>query len=146
MNYTRSDSRQRGLATFFAVAGLGMVATALLAMTTMLRIDHRRTQGVVVDAQLRQLLLVGAAAAEAHLGSHSDSPRTGDLDLPHDLAQAGGRVRWEPTAPTHHVLPEKGVSITVWVAYANASAYQHLHFVADPGVRRHRLAGSKASR
>ena len=57
------DHQQRGVATFVAVASIGLVGMATLAWATMLKIDHRRTRSAVVESQLRQLILAGLSEA-----------------------------------------------------------------------------------
>lgn len=135
--------RQAGIASFFAVAALGLVATAVLAMTTMLRIDHRRTHSATVDAQLRQLLLAGATAAEQQLEASSTSADAGQLSLPPELGAAGATAYWQPTA--HDVSPAVSgqTQITVVADYGEASAYQRLRFVADPAAGGYRLVAAE---
>ena len=59
-----SRSSRRAFATITAITLLALVGIALAAMGTLLVADARRTRAATSEAQLRQLLLAGAAAAE----------------------------------------------------------------------------------
>ncbi|MEM6852989.1 MAG: hypothetical protein AAF593_01105 [Planctomycetota bacterium] len=138
--FTKHPRRRAGVASFFAVAALGLVATAALAMVTMLRLDHQRTQTADVDAQLRQLLIAGAAAAESHLETRGPITTRQTLDCPAPLAGLGTAVRWQPTEEDNrsHPAGANDIFITVIAELGEASAYQRLRFVSDEsagGVR-----------
>ncbi|MEM9882696.1 MAG: hypothetical protein AAF800_07250 [Planctomycetota bacterium] len=140
MKRMASHRRRAGVASFFAVASLGLVATAILAMTTTLRIDHRRTQAAAVDAQLRQLLLAAAVATEQRLESAAGHDPAGVMELPEGLTQAGAAVRWEPTESERVERRADGRWMTVIAEYAGASAHQHLRFVPDENHGGYRIA------
>ncbi|MEM1108585.1 MAG: hypothetical protein AAGH99_07845 [Planctomycetota bacterium] len=156
-NTQHREQRNRGVASFFAVAALGLIATAILAMTVMLKIDHRRTQSSSVDAQLRQLLLAGAAAAEAQLESEKTPSQTGKLTLPEKLHGYGATVRWEPTDPELLPTDSEDLWITVIAEIAPApvdsggtkdsggSAYQRLCFTPDEQASGYRIAAALIS-
>ncbi|MEM9916034.1 MAG: hypothetical protein AAF911_13855 [Planctomycetota bacterium] len=138
--FAQHSKRRAGVASFFAVAALGLVATAALAMVTMLRLDHQRTQTADVDAQLRQLLIAGAAAAESDLETRGPITTGKTLDCPAPLADLGAVVRWQPTEEDNRSQPAGGddIFITVIAELGEASAYQRLRFVPDEsagGVR-----------
>ncbi|MEM1447355.1 MAG: hypothetical protein AAGF84_14955 [Planctomycetota bacterium] len=138
--FTKHSKRRAGVASFFAVAALGLVATAALAMVTMLRLDHQRTQTADVDAQLRQLLIAGAAAAESHLETHGPITTRQTLNCPAPLADLGAAVRWQPTEEENqsHPIEADDIFITVIAEFGEASAYQRLRLVPDAsagGVR-----------
>lgn len=150
----RREQRHRGVASFFAVAALGLVATAILAMTVMLKIDHRRTHSSNVDAQLRQLLLAGAAAAEAQFESENTPSQTGELTLPDGLREYGAAVRWEPTDPEFVPTDNKSQWITVIAEIAAASAnsggsggsaHQRLCFTPDGQGNGYRITAALIS-
>ena len=95
MNRTR-----RGFASLLAVALLGLVAVAAVALFALASADYRRTQYSQQSAQLRQMLMAGATQvmneskdwlATPQVASHS-------IALPEELAQQGG-------ATTFSVLP-----------------------------------------
>ena len=96
----RPVRHRRGIATFFAVAALGLVATAALAMSTMLRIEHRRTNNVLVDAQLRQLLLAGADSAADFAHPELPELKWRLVALPEAFAERGGSAKWCRVEPT----------------------------------------------
>ena len=59
--------KQRGFATFTATAMIVLLGMALVAITGVFTADVRRTKMLRSQAQLRQLLLAGAALAPPHL-------------------------------------------------------------------------------
>lgn len=139
MNMRRHFHRHGGVASFIAVAALGLVATAALAMVTMLRLDHRRTQASDVDAQLRQLLIAGAAEAERQLETQTPPDLNGDLALPAELADAGASVSWQPTDEDVSPTTSGEMRLTVIAAFGEDSAYQRLSFVVDANAGGYRL-------
>jgi hypothetical protein len=66
-SFRGSRSSRRGVATITAITLLGLVGIALAAMGTLLAADARRTRAAESEAQLRQLLLAGAAASHERL-------------------------------------------------------------------------------
>ncbi len=62
-----------------ALSLMVLMAAATLAMTRTFAVDAQRTQNEVIDAQLRQLLLISAAAAQ--------DQREGQIEVPIDDAQ-----------------------------------------------------------
>jgi hypothetical protein len=87
-----SRQRRRGLATVTAIALLGLVAVAMLAVSAAVVGDARRTRYEAADAQVRQLLLAAAAdAAERAAAWPADvADDSWQLALPATLAQSGG--------------------------------------------------------
>ena len=83
----RRTTRSRGFATLTALTLLAFVAVLLTAMGTWIGLDARRSHEAAVEAQLRQLLLAGAAIAIA-----SDGHAANDVALPPALAADGARL------------------------------------------------------
>lgn len=131
MNYSKNikSYRRHGLASFFAVAALGVVATAVLALTTMLRIDHRRTESTAVDAQLRQLLLAGAASVEVNHDPEVGSDEWVTGVLPETLTASGAAIRWKRVSASGE--DDDQISVFVQAEYAGASAHQVLRFTPN---------------
>lgn len=63
----RQAQQSRAFATFTAVMTVALVGVALATLGTMFAWQARRTQQAASDAQLRQLLLAGGAAAASRL-------------------------------------------------------------------------------
>jgi hypothetical protein len=78
------------IATILAITLVGLTAAAFAAIAVMTRTDVRRTNGEYSAAQLRQLLLIGAAdaAARTNLGTAGEW----SVALPSELANDGGRA------------------------------------------------------
>jgi hypothetical protein len=77
----RRATIRRGFATATALTLLAFVAVLLAAMGTSIGIEARRTRHAAVEAQLRQLLLAGAAAA----GEETAAAGTASVSLPSHL-------------------------------------------------------------
>jgi hypothetical protein len=84
------------IATILAITLVGLTAAAFAAIAVMTRTDMRRTNGEHVGAQLRQLLLIGAADAAAR--SDSMTPSNSSIALPNELVSDGGSVTVEIAA------------------------------------------------
>ncbi|MEX0653312.1 MAG: hypothetical protein WD534_10305 [Phycisphaeraceae bacterium] len=83
MRQRRLDHGGRcGFATFVTVAMLVFVAMAVMTMTRLTAMEAGRTQRVKAEAQRRQLLLAGAAAAQARLADEPGDVGTFTLALP----------------------------------------------------------------
>jgi len=87
--------RRRGFATVTAIALIGLTAMAVVAITTELITDARRTQNAEIETQLRQLLLAGADEAGRNLEAWAAAPAEGKpgkelpMTLPSTLASDG---------------------------------------------------------
>jgi hypothetical protein len=87
--------RRRGFATVTAIALIGLTAMAVVAITTELITDARRTQNAEIETQLRQLLLAGADEAARDLDAWAAAPADGKsgkevrIPLPSTLAADG---------------------------------------------------------
>jgi hypothetical protein len=64
---TRRRTKRSAFAAVTAIVLLGLVASMLAAMGIMFAADARRTRDAVADAQLRQLLIAGAADVQQRL-------------------------------------------------------------------------------
>jgi Tfp pilus assembly protein PilX len=93
MNATRTSSRRRGFAALTALALIAIVGLGLAAMASLFAAETRRTGRHRDDAQLRQLMLAGEAAAREALARGG---RQGDVPLPAELASAGTRLTFAP--------------------------------------------------
>jgi hypothetical protein len=84
MHPARRRRRRRAFATTTALTLLAIVGVALAALATLLAADARRTRTAAQEAQLRQLLLAGAAAAgDRARGLVADAPeQTWEIPLP----------------------------------------------------------------
>jgi type II secretory pathway component PulK len=83
---------RRGFATITALALLSFVATALATLTLTFAADARRTARESTDAQLRQLIIAGAAQVRQF--TERDEPQTGPkaIPLPPSLIADGGEL------------------------------------------------------
>ncbi len=84
-----------------AVVLLGIVTIAAFSIFAMLTADARRTRGAEIDAQLRQMLLAGAADLTAQSKSWDEKAagvKSWDVELPSVLKQEGGLLKVVPTA------------------------------------------------
>jgi hypothetical protein len=74
----RRRAKNSAFAAVTAIVLLGLVATTLGAMAMMFAADARRTRDAATEAQLRQLLIAGAASAQQRL---EKGPTTFDAKL-----------------------------------------------------------------
>lgn len=82
---TRRLGERRGFAGILAITLLILVATTLAVVASSFSADARRTRVAIADAQLRQLLAVGALTATEHLRSGTISSERQTIDLPLEL-------------------------------------------------------------
>jgi hypothetical protein len=78
--------KNRGFATLIALLMLGIVAAAIVALLALLSIDARATARDAEEAQLRQLLVVGAADAKQKLDGGEATGTNWTVAVPQDLA------------------------------------------------------------
>jgi hypothetical protein len=83
---------RRGFATTIALLMLGVVAAAIVALTALLSMDAKSTTREAEAAQLRQLLVVGAADVKAKINRGNELPEQWTIDAPREL---GGQVHIE---------------------------------------------------
>lgn len=118
----QASRRRAGFAMVTAIFLLSLVAMTLTALSAELFVQAGRTQVLVEDAQLRQLLLAGSVFAESHLESASSTPLS--VSLPDALPR-------QSAALTVEVRP--GASASQRIAEIEASLPRHqlsqqLHF------------------
>ena len=94
-----------GFAMLMAIGLLAFVGAALLAITTLVSTDARRTSAVRQDAQLRQLLLAGTAAVQERSRSWGESLARQEFDLPLPPAQS------EEPAKVHIIVTQHGQTV-----------------------------------
>jgi hypothetical protein len=83
---------RRGFATLTALALLSFVGTALATLTLTFAADARRTAKESTDAQLRQLLFVGAAQARQIMERSQPPTDSMTIRLPPTLIADGGQL------------------------------------------------------
>ena len=103
MTRFQTPPRRRGIATFLAVGCIGLVGVALLAISVMLRIEHRRTRTAESDARIRHLILAGLAEARA-TASSTQANEWKDVSLPPTLSERGARVTYRFTSDESPVI------------------------------------------
>ena len=82
---------RRGFATIIALTLLALVAVAVAALAVAFAADARRSANVAADAQLRQLLLIGAAALPEQLDRHAMGGM--QIPLPKELIDQGALLK-----------------------------------------------------
>ena len=119
--FRRRRQRPSAFAAVTAIVLMGLVATTLAASVMVFAADARRTRAAVAEAQLRQLLIAGAADAQERLGK---GETTFDVKL---ATPADGVVQlWSAPADG-----DAAVRITVSATLASRRAEQTLHFTRD---------------
>jgi hypothetical protein len=91
--------RQSAFATIAALGLVAVVGISLAALTALLARDVQRTVRQSQDAQLRQVLIAGEAAARASL-SRDGLARDFSLKLPPELESSGTSITFEPLEST----------------------------------------------
>ena len=88
------SSRSRGFATLMAIILIGMVGVALAVMSALFAHEAKRTRQTRGEAQLRQMLLAGAASVDERLSSwQAEVPeQKWAVALPKGLADDGAAV------------------------------------------------------
>jgi hypothetical protein len=125
-----TERNRRGFAATVAVVMIGLVGATLLAMSSIFAIEARRARGEASDAQLRQLLLAGAAQAAqiASAGAVDPAAKPVNVPLPQTLAQQGGRLVLTATQPKDGRL-----EIAVEASVAGKTRRQTLAFTNTAG-------------
>lgn len=99
MTRPRATSRNRGMATVTAMALVALMASAMLAMVQTLRFEAETVRTASTEAQLRQLLQIGARASKPLVPREGGrTARTWNVALPPELEDRGGvlSLRAEP--------------------------------------------------
>ncbi|MDH3585067.1 MAG: hypothetical protein OER86_12715 [Phycisphaerae bacterium] len=132
--------RRRGMVSVMAVAMIGVVAVAVVALTARLGREHEHGARLRRHAQLQQMLMAGAQSARRLVpgqGIVPDrevllSPRSLSVPIPPELQARGGRV-------TLLAVPEAtglGIEIQVVATLGRREARQKLRYVrTDRGWR-----------
>ena len=126
-------TRAPAFAAVTAIVLMGLVATTLAATVMVFAADARRTRAAVAEAQLRQLLLAGAADVRVRLDK---GETTFDAKL---ATPADGEVQLNSTADG-----DAAVNATVSATVASRRAEQTLRFIRDGD--RWKLAGVEVAR
>ena len=122
----RRGQRPRAFAVIFALFLIALVGAALLALTSLMTSDARRSTRGAVDAQLRQLLHAGAVAAVERMRSANELPADGfDVALPDEL---GG-----PPAGVHVSRGPDGRA-NIDARLGDQTARQQVELLQDGGV------------
>lgn len=128
----RTRHGSRGIALLSALWLLAFLSIVLAAVSVALMIDVRRTREAETDAQLRQLLLAGAAEAATRLddGSMAEDRRVA-ITLPEALQDRGAALtlRRERGEGTQTI-------VAVEAALDGRGASQTLRFTPDGGAWR----------
>ncbi len=91
-------THRSGMATLTAMAMIGLMAAAMLAMVQGLKVEAETVRTASTDAQLRQLLQIGARSARplvpdnAANGNRPLAARNWNVALPPDLENRGGMI------------------------------------------------------
>lgn len=84
------------MATLTAMAMVGLMAAAMLAMVQVLKVEAESVRTVSTEAQLRQLLQIGARAARPLVPDNTSAgappARTWNVALPPELENRGGMI------------------------------------------------------
>jgi hypothetical protein len=102
--------RKRGLAVVAAVVLIGLTGVAFVALASLVRHDVRRTARARNEAQLRQLLLAGEAAAAASLDGQGQGVQ--NVTLPSELASDGATLTITPVGDAAGETRVVGVEAT----------------------------------
>ena len=115
----RRRAKTSAFAAVTAVVMLGLVASVLAALAMMFAADARRTRNAAADAQLRQLLIAGAADVQQRL---KQGQTTFDVKVP---APAEGEMQLRATAEGD------GVRAVVAATLGTRRGEQTLKFTRD---------------
>jgi hypothetical protein len=87
--------RHRGFAIAFALGAVGIVAAALVTMTSLLAAQSVRSRAELRQGQLRQLLVAGAACVvqDARIWTGPPTASESAIPLPHELSAEGATLK-----------------------------------------------------
>ncbi|HWE96852.1 MAG TPA: hypothetical protein VG269_23025 [Tepidisphaeraceae bacterium] len=121
---------RRAFATVTAVVLLGLAAAALAALATLFTSDYRRTREAQADAQLRQLLIAGAAEVSEKAKAWPDSPPDAKWDVlvPGSLAADGGHVSNQTIAGENQTI-----EVHIKAGYLARTAAQTVRYHHEAG-------------
>ncbi len=120
--------RGNGFATFTSVVITAVVAIGVMGLLLTLRVDVKRTRAATQSAQLRQMLIAGAAEADALL--RAAPSRTGEhpVALPDTLADLGATA-----SCTFEPMRGDRKRVAVTAALNGGTARQVLTYETGPG-------------
>jgi hypothetical protein len=120
-----------GFATIVAITLVGLVAAALASMGVLAKADFRRAANVRGQAQLTQLLLVGAAdvAERSKQWGIGNLPQDWSVGLPGELSADGAKLLIQLRSESDH-----SASAHIRAAIGGHTAQQELHFRQTDGV------------
>jgi hypothetical protein len=128
-SHYRRRSRRRGMAMLLALALVALAGAAAVAVTAAVTRDFQRTHREGDDAQLRQLLLAGAADVSARLQAGQGATEAWSVALPKELVDRGGTLRVSPSRD-----PKDGeIVLTVHAELSRRAREQELHFTRTDG-------------
>ena len=131
--------RRRAFATVTAIALIGLTAMAVVAITTELITDARRTQSAEIETQLRQLLLAGADEAARNVDAWAAVPADGKsgkempIPLPSTLASDGTLKLIRPAAGAGQSDPQT-LEIRIDATWCGRRAAETLRYRRAAGV------------
>ena len=120
-----TNMQRRGVAAITAVSLLALVGVTLAAMGSLFAAEARRTRDATTEAQLRQLLLSGAAVA----GQRAPFTAEATIELPPLLAADGARLVLRPVKPADG----DAVVIDVQAAFADRRMTQRVRYAQRDG-------------
>jgi hypothetical protein len=120
-----------GFATILAITLVGLVAAALASMGVLAKADFRRTANVRGQAQLTQLLLVGAAdvAERSKQWGTNSLPQDWSVGLPAELSADGAKLLVQLRSESDH-----SASAHIRAAIGDHTAQQELRFRRTDGI------------
>jgi hypothetical protein len=120
-----------GFATILAITLVGLVAAALGSMGVLAKADFRRTANVRGQAQLTQLLLVGAAdvSERSKRWGNGKLPQDWSVGLPGELSADGAKLLIQLRNESDH-----SASAHIRAAIGDHIAQQELRFRQTDGV------------
>jgi hypothetical protein len=127
MTTRRRPEKDAAFAAVTAIVLLGLVASALAAMAMMFAADARRTRSAAAEAQLRQLLLAGAADAQQRLAK-------GESSFDVTIAAPGeGEIRVSAAAAAPTTEGDAARAVIVVATLGPRRAEQTLRFTREAG-------------
>ena len=131
MTTLRIGYRRRGIATFLAVTMVALMGATFVAMTAALSHDLKRTTESRASAQLRQLLLAGAADVAARSRTWAAEHPAADawrIPLPGMLAADGASISVMPSG-----IGPNTADVRIDALLAGRTASQIIHFTRHHG-------------
>ena len=129
MSTRRSGSRRSGIATVAAVFMISLLAVVLAILSSSFNDAVKRTRSLKRQAQMRQLLIAGAASVSARVSAWKQSQRSvwaiDPLETPHGRATVSIEVAPHPDSDRLEARIRVGLDAD--------RASQTLRFVRTPG-------------